>query len=120
MDGDDVVPLLLGHVVDHPVTQDAGCGDHDVDAAKGVERRLDDALAALPGGDRLDDRRCLSTKRFDGGDGLVCRSAGLGGAVECDSGIVDDHLCAVAGQLLGDGTADAASGACDDGDFSLQ
>ena len=47
------VPLLLGHVEDHAVAQDAGVVDDDVDAAEAVDRGLDDGLPARHGGDRL-------------------------------------------------------------------
>ena len=53
VDLDDRVPLGLGHVDHHPVTQDAGVVDEDVEGAEGVDRELDEALRAVPGGDVL-------------------------------------------------------------------
>ena len=44
---DHRVPLLLAHVEDHAVAQDACVVDEDVEPPEGVERRLHDALAAL-------------------------------------------------------------------------
>ena len=41
MDGDDRVPLRLGHVEDHPVPQDAGHVDQDVDPPEGAYDLLD-------------------------------------------------------------------------------
>src|SRR5207237_3761031 len=51
MDGDDRVPLLLAHVEDHPVAEDAGAGDERVEPAPFLERRADDAAGAVPGRD---------------------------------------------------------------------
>ena len=39
VDGDDLVPLLLAHVEDHAVAEDAGVVDEDVDAAELVDAR---------------------------------------------------------------------------------
>src|SRR2546430_1833890 len=50
---DDRVPLLLAHVEDHAVAQDAGAGDERVEAAPGLERRADEARGTVPGGDRI-------------------------------------------------------------------
>ena len=36
VDRDDRVPLRLGHVEDHPVAQDAGHVDQDIDPAEAV------------------------------------------------------------------------------------
>ena len=41
MHGNDRVPLGLGHVEDHPVAQDAGDVDQDVDAAERADDLLD-------------------------------------------------------------------------------
>jgi hypothetical protein len=41
---DHVVPLLLGHVEDHPVPQDARRVDQDVEPPELAERGLDQAL----------------------------------------------------------------------------
>ncbi len=38
------VPVLVGHLVEHAVAQDAGRIDHRVQAAEGVQRLLDHAL----------------------------------------------------------------------------
>lgn len=44
---DDQVPVLVLEVLEGNVAQDAGVVDEDVDAAKGLDGRLDDALAVL-------------------------------------------------------------------------
>ena len=48
VDGDDGVPLLLGHVDQHPVAQDAGVVDQHVEVAERLDGGVDHALAALP------------------------------------------------------------------------
>ncbi len=48
VDVDDRVPLLLGHVDQHPVPQDAGVVDQHVEVAEGLDGGVDQALAALP------------------------------------------------------------------------
>src|SRR5439155_1712702 len=53
VDGDDRVPLLLAHVEDHAVAQDAGAGDERVEAAPGLECRAHEARGTVPGGDRI-------------------------------------------------------------------
>ena len=40
VDLDDRVPLCLGHVGEHPVAQDAGVVDDDVEPAEAVDRAL--------------------------------------------------------------------------------
>ena len=51
--GEDLVPVLFRDVVEGAVAQDAGVGDDDVDLAEGVERGLDDRLAAFVGVDAV-------------------------------------------------------------------
>jgi hypothetical protein len=56
----DEVPVLVGHLREGDVAEDAGVVDDDVDAAEGVERGLDDLVAVLDGvvvGDGLAARR---------------------------------------------------------------
>ena len=48
VDGDDRVPLLLGHVEDHPVAQDPCDVNHDVDAPIGELRFLSDGAWMWP------------------------------------------------------------------------
>ena len=43
---DDVVPLLLGHVEDHPVAQDARHVDQDIEPAELADRGLDQVLGS--------------------------------------------------------------------------
>ena len=48
MHGDDGVELLFRHLVEEAVAQIACIVDHAVDAPERIERRLDDAMRALP------------------------------------------------------------------------
>src|SRR5262249_58853143 len=50
---EDGVPLLLAHVEDHAVAQDAGAGDQHVEATEALERRGDDPPRRLPAAARL-------------------------------------------------------------------
>ena len=47
MDPDDVVPLLGGHVDEHPVAEDAGVVDQHVEPAEGVDGGLDDPTGGV-------------------------------------------------------------------------
>ena len=69
MDLVDEVPILLLHVLEADVTQDACIVDEHIDAAKAVNGRLDDVLSVL-------DRVVV-------GNGLAARGANL----------VDDFVC---------------------------
>ena len=53
MHGDDGQPVVLGHLVENHIAQDAGVVHHGVDAAEMVHRGLHDLLRRTPGGDRL-------------------------------------------------------------------
>ena len=53
MDIDDRLPLLRGHVEDHPVAQDARDIDDDVDLAEGIDRLLNHPLGGVVIGDRI-------------------------------------------------------------------
>ena len=76
VDRDHVVPFLLRHVEDHPVPQDAGAGDNNVQLAEVVDGRLDDCFPALHRGDGLGAgggraSRLVDLRRHHLGDGLV-------------------------------------------------
>lgn len=47
MHGVDEVPVLVAHLVEDTITQNACIIDQNVDAAKGVNGRLDDLVAVL-------------------------------------------------------------------------
>ena len=47
MDANDQVPVLVLDVLEADVSEDTGVVDEDVDAAKGLDGGVDDALAVL-------------------------------------------------------------------------
>ena len=63
VDADHVVPLALGHVDDEAVAQDAGVVDEDVDAAEGLDRRVDQRAGSFPVGDVAARRRSPLRRR---------------------------------------------------------
>ncbi len=82
MHGDHVRPVRPAHAVEDAVAQDAGIVDQDIDAAEGVERRLDDfvGIARLADRQRRGDR--FAAGFLDFVDDRL-RRAGIGaGAVE--------------------------------------
>ena len=120
VNGDNVVPLLLGHVEYHAVAQDAGAAHHDVQPAEVVDGRLHDALAAVHGGHGLGagDGGAAGVADFANhqlGDGLV-----KAGAVHVHAGVNHHDFRAFFRHQHGDAAAHAAAGAGDDGYFSFQ
>src|SRR5438552_3643188 len=115
------VPVLLRHVEDHPVAQDAGVVDHDVELAEGVERALDDALGGLEVGHAVAVRDRLAAPLLDLGDHLLGgRGRRRPGAVEVRAEIVHDDLCAVPGEEQRLLAADASARARDDRDLAVE
>ena len=111
VDVENSVPVLVGHAHEKTVLRDAGVVDHDVDLAEvrdnGLHARIDlgrnrdiDAVAL-----RLDAKRLKRGDRL--GAPLFLEVA------DCD-------VCTTFGELLCDGRANSASGACDDCDFAFQ
>jgi hypothetical protein len=47
VDLEDEVPVLVLHVLEADIAQDAGVVDEDIDAAESLDGRLDDAVAIL-------------------------------------------------------------------------
>jgi len=74
VDGDDRVPLFLGHVHEHPVAEDPGVVDEDVEAAELVERLLHEPLRAGEVGDVLAVRRRFAAGGADLLDDLLRRA----------------------------------------------
>lgn len=71
----DEVPVRLLHVLEADIPQNAGIVDEDIDAAKGVDGRLDDGLAIL---DRVVVGDRLAACRADLVDDFVCSLRGAG------------------------------------------
>jgi len=119
--GDDRVPVLLRHVEDHPITQDAGVVDHDVELAEGVERALDDALGGLEVGHAVAVGDRLAAHLLDLRDHLL---RGRGGrrprAVEVRAEVVHHDLRAVFREEQRLLAADASARAGDDRDLAVE
>ena len=116
----DVVPLLLAHVENHPVAEDAGAGYHCVQLAVVVYGGLDNLFAALHGRHRLLAGHGLaaSLPDFDGnlfGDRLVEAAA-----VQVYTGVNDHDLGSLGGHLQGNALAHAAARAGYDCNFVLK
>ena len=95
---DDRVPLLLGHVDEHPVAQDAGVVDEDVEVAEGLDRAVDQPLRALPVGDVVAVDDCLATERLDLLDDVLRRCEIGTRAVVGAAEVVDDETGTFAGE----------------------
>ena len=106
--GEHVVPLLFGHLPDELVDGDPGTQDQAVEAAEGVDGRVDDGLAAGHLRDVGDARRRGPARARDLGDDRVGgrRVAGTG-AVDRAAVVGDDHLGAFGAGQECDGPADA-------------
>ena len=104
-------PLLVAHLLQHVVPGVTGVVDDDVDAAKSVERGLDKTLAKVGVRYAADADHGLTTAGNDVGHRLLGR-----GLVE----VVDDDACAFAGELECDFTANAATGAGDQGHLAFE
>jgi hypothetical protein len=113
VNGDDGVPLLLGHVHEHPVAKDPGVVDEDVEAAELVERLLDHPLGAGEVGDVLRICSGFSAGGFDLDDDLLRRRVVVAFARERGTEVIDDDVRAGLRQRKRVRPADAASGAGD-------
>src|SRR5439155_9977697 len=109
MHGDHRVPLLLAHVEDHPLAEDAGAADEDVQVAKRLERGVDRGAAARHGRHALGARHRAAAARFDLlRDRLGGPARGLA-AVHADAIVVDDHAGPGRGQAERHRATDSAS-----------
>ena len=63
------VPVLIFHVLEADIAQNAGIVDEDINSAKGLDRSLDDLVAVL---NRVVVRDGLAASRCDLLNNLVC------------------------------------------------
>ena len=63
------VPVLIFHVLEADIAQNAGIVDEDINSAKGLDRSLDNLVTVL---DRVVVRDGLAASRCDLLDNLVC------------------------------------------------
>ena len=119
MNVDHRVPLVLLHVHEHAVAEDARVVDEDVQAAELVDRLLDHPLRAGEVGDVLAVRDRFAAERLDLADDVVSRAFVRAFAGERGAEVVDDDLRARARaqRVL---AADSTAGAGDDRDLPTQ
>ena len=120
VDGDDGVPLVLGHVHEHPVAQDPGVVDEDVEASEVIERLPDEPRGAGEVGDVLAVRGRLAALCLDLVDDLLRGGVVVPLAGERGAEIVDDDLRACLGERERVCAADPSPGARDDRDLPRQ
>jgi hypothetical protein len=120
VDGDDGVPQVLRHVLEALVPQDPGVVDDDVDAAEGVEGRLDHGVGALRRGDAVRVGHRRTAERLDLLDHLLGRPGRGPGAVDGAPQVVDHDLGAPRGQQEGVLPSQTAAGAGDDRHLALE
>jgi hypothetical protein len=105
---DDRVPFGLGHVDEHPITQDARIVDQPIQPAERVDRGLDETSAALPVGDVVGVDHRLAAHPADLLDDLVGRARGRTRTGAVAAQVVDDDAGTLAGELERVLAADAA------------
>ena len=120
MDVEDRVPLVFRHVEDHPVAQDAGIVDQDVQLAERGDGGFDDALGAVEVGHALEVRHRFAAEGFDFVHDLLRRTGIRSRPVEAAAEVVHDDFGPVFGQEQGFFAADAAAGTGDYGDSSIE
>lgn len=118
VDRSGLLVRLFGHLVDRLVDQPAGVQDHDVEAAKLLDRSVEQAAAFFQVADAALDG--------DGANGFFSGLGASGGGdmsgdfvddllgLELVRDIVYDNVEAILGQAEGDGAADSAGGSSDD------
>ncbi len=116
----DAVPLVLGHVHDDAVAQDAGVVHQHVQVTERVDGLLDEATGAVPVGDVLAVDDGLAAHGADVVDGLL-GGGGVGTATLLVAAeIVDHDLGALAREQQRVLAPEPATRAGDDGDATLQ
>ena len=110
VDVDHALPLLVAHVDERAITQDARGGDREVDLAVGVEAGLHDAVAGVGIGNVGLEGRRFAACGLDFVD-LELSDGGIGaGAVDIDAEVGDNDLRAFRGEEVRRRTRDAPSG----------
>jgi hypothetical protein len=112
---DHRIPLVLGHIRQHAVAQDAGIVDEDIEPAEGVDGLLDHGLRALPIAyiGRIGDSRAAGL--LDGvhyGRGCSCIGAR---AIDAGADVVDHDLGAMGRKQEGVLASESSPGPRHDG-----
>jgi hypothetical protein len=119
MHPDDLIPLLVSHPRDRPVTQDSGIIDENVEASEIIDGVSHQAFSTFGAGYIGSVGHSLATLGTDlldhfGRDALVSAFPGHGPAH-----IVDHHACALASHEQGMFATDSMTGTCHNGDAAL-
>ena len=120
VDADHGVPVVLAEVPDHAFAQYPGAVDDDVDPAEGFRALADDGAGRCVVIDGLQGGKGAPAAGLDLPDHLVGRRLLCGFTAAAESGVGDHHGGALGGKFEGDGAADAAAGAGDDGGLAGQ
>ena len=120
MDPHDGVPLLLGHVRQHPIPEDSGVVDEHVEVPERFDGLIDQPLGALPVRHVVVVGYGLAAGRGDLVHHLLGRGQVCARAVGVAAEVVDDNFGAFFGEQDGVLPADAPPGAGDDGDATCQ
>ena len=105
------VPVLVRHLVEDDIAQDAGIVHHDIDLAEGLDRFLHHRAGLDRIGHGAEIRHRLAARMLDLANDLARRRIVLLVlAGERHARIVDHHFRAVGGHEHGDFAADPATG----------
>src|ERR1043166_7766215 len=96
VDANDRVEILDAHVEDHPVAQDAGIVDDDVNVAPLLDGGLDHPLGAIEVRDVVAIGQGFTARGADLVDDFARWTTGRPAAVQLGADVVDDYACAVA------------------------
>ena len=120
MDADDLVPFLFAHVEDHPVAQDAGNVDQDVELPEFLDRMINESLAAGHRRDILSVCSRAPTHGFDLVHHLIGRSGRLFLAVNRHAEVIDNNCRAFCSQQFRDPTTDSTPASGDRCNFAVE
>ena len=120
VDLDDRVPVVLVHVEDHPVAQDARVVHEHVEAAEGVDRLLHHVARAVEIGDVVEVGDGLAATRPDDLGNFLGRPAVGAFAASRAAEVVHDDARARGGEVQGVAAAHAVARPGDDGDLAVQ
>ena len=120
MDLHNRVEILVGHLVEVTVAQDAGVVHHRVDAAEFLDTRPDHRARGVRIGDvaAIGDR--IAARRPDLGNNLLRRAFGLARAFQRRPQIVNHNSSAFRGCHQGDVAPDPTAGPGDQNHLSVK
>ena len=108
------IPFFQSGGYEHAVAHDAGIVDDDMQVAKGIQRRINNAFCCIPIGNVFIIGDRVSTRRLDFFDNGVCRRCVAAFAVERGADVIDDDVRTLRTKGERIGTPQPARRACDD------